>query len=593
MGNIVVMILLLLLLIVIHFYSLARSKRELLEVVDNKVKVFQKAFDISEDGVLIFSDKNEVLYANRVVKKLMGLKQNFLFKPLTVQPKINLKDKWLTLDEVIAIGNKKTEDKMISYLQVEFSLDGQKDNTIPINLYIDSSPLGSKHDLWRKIIFIHDLRQKEQHKIIGSIHQLSGLPNQAQLQYNLNALYAKLHLNNKRLAIVLIDIDDFSMLRSIIGYEQMNHLVVKFSNYLRSLPSNLTITVYHTYYNNFLLTISDLDDEQEVYILIKDIQEKLASFYKMQDVKLYLTASVGISIYKGKRSESVRNLLDRAYKALAQAQKQGNGRIQEFVPEIASNDYDSLILHNEMHQALEKNQFEIYYQPIVDAKNEEVVSAEALIRWNHPEYGLIAPYIFIPIMEKTGFIAEIGKYVLEEVLKQQKRWELFKFKQIDVSINITLFEVESKDFVENVEKQLQYHQVDPSLIKFEITEGAAMISEDSTQKQFREIKKLGIGISLDDFGTGYTSFVYMKKFPADVLKIDKTMIDYILTNKEDQRIVKAMIEMSHSLGMLVVAEGIENKRMYELLASYDCDMMQGYYFSKPVPAFEFQKLLRS
>ncbi len=592
MGNIVVMILLLLLLLVIHFYSLARSKRELLEVVDNKVKVFQKAFDISEDGVLIFSDKNEVLYANRVVKKLMGLKQNFLFKPLPVQPKIKLKDKWLTLDEVIAIENKKTEDKMISYLQVEFSLDGQKDNTIPINLYIDSSPLGSKHDLWCKIIFIHDLRQKEQHKIIGSIHQLSGLPNQAQLQHNLNALYAKLHLNNKKLAIVLIDIDDFSMLRSIIGHEQMNHLLVKFSNYLRSLPSNLNITVYHTYYNNFLLTISDLDDEQEVYILIKDIQEKLASFYKMQDVKLYLTASVGISIYKGKRSESVRNLLDRAYKALAQAQKQGNGRIQEFIPEIASNDYDSLILHNEMHQALEKNQFEIYYQPIVDAKNEEVVSAEALIRWNHPEYGLIAPYIFIPIMEKTGFIAEIGKYVLEEVLKQQKRWELFKFKQIDVSINITLFEIESKDFVENVERQLQYHQVDPSLIKFEITEGAAMISEDSTQKQFREIKKLGIGISLDDFGTGYTSFVYMKKFPADVLKIDKTMIDYILTNKEDQRIVKAMIEMGHSLGMLVVAEGIENKRMYELLASYDCDMMQGYYFSKPVPAFEFQKLLR-
>jgi len=277
---------------------------------------------------------------------------------------------------------------------------------------------------------------------------------------------------------------------------------------------------------------------------------------------------------------------------LRKAQNYGNGRVQEYVQEMAKNDYDALILHNEMHQAIEKNQFEIYYQPIIDAKSQEVVSAEALIRWNHPEYGLIAPYIFIPIMEKTGFIVEIGKYVLEEVLKQQKRWELFKFRQIDVSINITLFEIESEGFVENVEKQLQYHQADPSLIKFEITEGSAMISEESTLKQFMEIKKMGIGISLDDFGTGYTSFVYMKKFPAEILKIDKTMIDYILTNKEDQNIVKAMIEMGHSLGMKIVAEGIENKRMYDLLTSYDCDMIQGYYFSKPVPVFEFQKFLR-
>jgi len=590
MGNMLVLIILVTLLIVIHFYSLARSKRELLKVVDNKVEVFQKAFDISEDGVLILSDKDEVVYANKVIKKLLGLEKDFLFKSLSIQAKIKIKNQWLTLDELISIDKKKIDNKMIFYLHVELLVDTQKRKTIPINIFLDISPLESKHDVWRKIIFIQDLRQKNEQKVVGYRHQLSGLANQAQLLHDLNSLYAKLHLNKKKLALVLIDIDDFSMLRSIIGYEQMNKILVKFATYLQDIPTDLEISVYHTYYNNFLLTISNVDDEQEVYTLVKNIQDKLASFYKMRDVKLYLTASVGISIYK--ENKSSRDLLDEAYKALAQAQDYGNGRIQEYVSELSSNDYDTLILHNEMHQALEKNQFEIYYQPIIDAKSEEVVSAEALIRWNHPEYGLIAPYIFIPIMEKTGFIAEIGKYVLEEVLKQQKRWELFKFKQIDVSINITLFEIESKDFVENVEKQLQYHQVDPSLIKFEITEGAAMISEDSTQKQFKEIKKLGIGISLDDFGTGYTSFLYMKKFPADVLKIDKTMIDYILINKEDQRIVKAMIEMGHSLGMKVVAEGIENKRMYEVLASYDCDMMQGYYFSKPVPAFEFQKLLR-
>ncbi|HFQ61281.1 MAG TPA: GGDEF domain-containing protein, partial [Epsilonproteobacteria bacterium] len=323
---------------------------------------------------------------------------------------------------------------------------------------------------------------------------------------------------------------------------------------------------------------------------IDDIQKQLASFYKMQDVKLHLTASVGISIYPD--SGTTRDLLDKAYKALSQAQGYGDGRIQIYEAEALVHDYDELLLHNEMHQAVEKNQFEVYYQPIIESYEKEVVSAEALIRWNHPKYGLISPDIFIPIMEKTGFIVELGKFVLEEVLKQQKRWELFKFKKIDVAINITLFEIDTKDFVENVAKQIQHHQVNPSLIKFEITEGSAMISEESTQKQFWNLKKLGVGISLDDFGTGYTSFIYLKKFPADILKIDKTLIDYILTNKEDQRIVKAMIELGHNLGMKVVAEGIENDRMSELLTSYGCDLLQGYYFGKPLPVFEFQKLLR-
>jgi polar amino acid transport system substrate-binding protein len=205
---------------------------------------------------------------------------------------------------------------------------------------------------------------------------------------------------------------------------------------------------------------------------------------------------------------------------------------------------------------------------------------------------MIPPDMFIPLMEKTGFIVKLGQFVLDEVLKQLKRWELFKFKQINVSINVSMVEIATGEFVENVERQLIQHQVNPELIKFEITEGMAMISESETVKYFLALKRLGVGISLDDFGTGYTSFTYLKKFPADTLKIDKSLVDYILTNEEDQRIVKAMIELGHNLGMKIVVEGIENKKMVEVLASYGCDYMQGYYFDKPLPVFEFQKLLR-
>jgi len=241
---------------------------------------------------------------------------------------------------------------------------------------------------------------------------------------------------------------------------------------------------------------------------------------------------------------------------------------------------------------LQKDEFEVYYQPIIEVKNREIVAAEALIRWRHPKYGLIPPDVFIPMMEKTGFIVEIGKYVLKEVLKQQKRWELFKFKEIEISINMSLLEIETEGFIENVTEQLLHHQINPELIKFEITESAAMSNEGEVDRQLLELKNLGVAIALDDFGTGYTSFDYLKKFPADVLKIDKTLVDYILVNKEDQRIVKAMIELGHNLGMKIVVEGIENERMSQIIASYGCDYMQGYYFSKPVPVFEFQKLLR-
>lgn len=574
----------------IHFYSLSREKKELLRVVDNKVKIFQKAFDISEDAVLILSENNEIVYANKTMQKLLSLPEDYMFKPLKNIPQVKIKSEWVGLDTLIEHEYKKTDEKMLSYLQTCLSMNNPTDQEIPVNLYIDSSLLESKHDMWCNIVSIHDLRQKAKEKSLKYQHQLTSLPNQNQLLHDLNALYSKTHLKKQKVALVLLDIDDLSNLRATLGYEQINSIVLKFTKYLQTLSQELEMGIYHTYYNNFLITLSGLSKEDEVISLVKQIQKQLASFYKMEDIKLYLTASVGISIYPD--SGSTRMLLDKAYKALAQAQKNGVGRIQIYSPEVSSHDYDELLLHNEMHAALEKNEFEVYYQPIVNSLEKEVVAAEALIRWNHPKYGLIPPDVFIPIMLKTGFIIELGKYVLEEVLKQQKRWELFKFKKIEVAINVTLHEIETKNFVENVAKQIQHHQVHPSLIKYEITEDSAMISEESTRKHFWDLKKLGVGISLDDFGTGYTSFVYLKRFPADIIKIDRTLTQYILTNKEDQRIVNAIIDLGHNLGMKIVVEGIENERMYKLLKEYNCDLMQGYYFGKPLPVFEFQKLLR-
>lgn len=582
-----IVIILVLILFLIHLFVYHKKKRKLQYFMDDKIKTFKHVFNITQEAILILSYKNEIIYANQPMIELLGLKDDFLLKILPV-PEVKIQKNWQKLDRLI----KKTMgvvDKMQTFEEAIFLAANGKEE-IPVNLYLTTSYIDVEYKKPCTTIVLDDLRKRQQKEFVGGKHKLTNLPNQAQAVNDLNAIYAKLHLEEQRIAVVVMNIDNFSTLRSIVGYEQSNLILIKFAKYLEELSQELSFMVYHTTHNNFLFVIQNIDSPADILSIVNQIQDKLTSFYKMESSMLHLTASVGIAIYPD--NSKTLNLLDNAYKALAQAERNGHGRIEIYISKHGQHAYDELKLYNDMHEALKKNEFEVYYQPIISSNNREVIAAEALIRWHHPQHGMIMPDIFIPIMEKTGLIVELGEYVLEEVLKQQKRWELFKFRQIEVSINLSLIELEQGNFVEHVSRQLSHHKVAPSLIKFEVTEGIAMISEEQTSKQFLELKKLGVDISLDDFGTGYTSFSYLKKIPASYLKIDRSLVWNIVTNKEDQRIVKAMIELGHNLGMKIIVEGIEDKEMFTMIAEFGSDLMQGYYFAKPLPVFEFQKLLR-
>lgn len=587
-GYAVIGIGIVLILFFVHSYSVIQSKKKLRQMVNDNVKVFQKAFDVSEDAMLILSNKNEVVYANPSMIEFLGLEANFLDKVLKKTPEIKVKKIWMGLDTFLEECHEKTKMEALSFFHACFKAPDYGE--VPVHLNVDSIIIDANRNKFCTVITMKDLRKVEEREIKDRQHILTGLPTQQQAILDMPKLYSKVHIENKKIALVLMSIDNFTNLRSIIGYEQSNAILMKFSRYLDTLKTDLNISAYHTFDNHFLLMVSKLNSVEDIRILVNEIQEKVASLYKMDNTNLHLTLSAGISVYP--ESGPTRKLLDNAYNALATAEKEGDGRIEIFISEKSSKSYDEQTLHNDMHSALAKGEFEVYYQPIVKVANSEIIAAEALIRWIHPTYGFIPPDVFIHLMEQTGFIIKLGKYVLEEVLKQQKRWELFKFKSIQVSVNLSMIEIATGTFVQDVEKQLQYHKVNPERIKFEITEGAAMISEDKAVKYFKQLKNLGVGISLDDFGTGYTSFTYLKKFPADTVKIDKSLVDNILRDQEDQKIVNAMIELGHNLGMKVVVEGVENKEMVKMLETYGCDYIQGYYFSRPLPVFEFQKLLR-
>ena len=585
---VVVGIVIVLALFLIYIYILRQNKRKLVNADCNQIKIFQKTFESSKDAILLLSDTYKTIYINETMLSLLKIDNNFKHETLKNILRINIGKNWITLDAFIESKKDSINQKRLSFPQSMLRVLRQKE--ILVNLYIDSLDEENKNDKKYYIITIQDLTEMKKTLEMSYKHKLTGIPNQMKAMQDIPILFSKIHTQNNKIALALMQFDNFSRLRSIVGYEQSNEVIVTFSNYLTTITSEMNVNVYHTFDNHFLLTISNVNTVDDVKALIIQLQKKLAELYKMEDTNLHLTASVGVAIYP--ESGSTRKLLDNTYKALEMAQNKGDGNIVVYLPSTSQNEFDELRLHNDMKSGLEKGEFEVYYQPIIDVKNEEVVAAEALIRWIHPELGFIPPDVFIGLMEKTGFITKLGQFVLEEVLKQQKRWELFKFRPIDVSINVSMVEIATGEFVKNVDKQLRYHKIHPERIKFEITEGIAMISEDQTEKYFQRLKKLGVGISLDDFGTGYTSFTYLKKFPADILKIDKSLIDNIMTNKEDQRIVHAMIELGHNLRMKVVVEGVETKEMSELLISYGCDYIQGYYYSKPLPVFEFQKLLR-
>ncbi len=547
---------------------------------------FTKLHNVLSDAILVLSKSNKVTYINQPMIKFLNTQENCLGQKLKEMPLVYYMEQKAPLDKFIAEQIKQDKRDMHIYPNISLMLDGERGPKTPVYLYIDQQ---SDRE-WHNYILVRNSYEGKMYEEYALKHRLTLLPNQKQFEMDYSAMITKSDAQNKKIILVLISIDQFAKFRVILGHEHADRVYIGVAQYLSNLQKHHQFKLYHTFHDNFLLGFTGAEEIQDVIVLVKKIQKEILNFYKVDKTRLYLTVSAGIGVYPDHATR--RTLFDVTFQALQEAQQRGYGHYKVYVEKIKKKEYDELVLFGQMHDALKQKQFEAYFQPVVDSQTKEVVAAEALIRWRHPEYGLIPPGIFIPIMEKTSYIAEIGEYMAIEVIKQLKRWELFGFKKIQVAVNLSLLELEDGGFADRIEAHLKYHKVNPKQLKFEITEGSAMQGEEKTLKEIRKLKKLGIAIALDDFGTGYTSFSHLKTFPADTVKIDKSMIDHILSSKEDQRIVKAMIDMSHGLGMNVVVEGIEDKRAFEMIASLGGDLIQGYYISKPLPVFEFQEFLR-
>jgi diguanylate cyclase (GGDEF)-like protein/PAS domain S-box-containing protein len=436
----------------------------------------------------------------------------------------------------------------------------------------------------------------ERREIEGRMHwaarhdDVTGLYNRAYFMERLGESLSTL-VAGCRLAVVFLDLDRFKLVNDSLGHGSGDDL-------LRVVARRLVATMRATDVvarfggDEFTILLDPAPSEEQVILLAERLADELAKPIPLATGDVYVTASLGVA-FADRAGLSGEHLIRDADAAMYRAKERGRNRIERFDEETHASVVRNLRTGNDLHRALERHEFEVHYQPVWSIRNQQVVGFEALVRWRHPERGLVLPGDFIGLAEDTGLIVPIGAQVLESALQQLARWqEEFDYAALTMAVNLSARQLGSPNLVETLRGALHRASVDPGKVWLEITESALMTDVKASELTLRALRALGVRLSVDDFGTGYSSLTYLKRFPVEGLKIDRSFVDGLGTDEEDGTIVEAVVRLGLALGLKVVAEGVENVVQLDYLATTGCDYGQGHLVSPPVPADELELALR-
>ncbi|MBT2680649.1 EAL domain-containing protein [Bacillus sp. ISL-35] len=389
--------------------------------------------------------------------------------------------------------------------------------------------------------------------------------------------------DGEKLCLMFLDLDRFKFVNDSLGHSIGDRLLVEVSDKFKQILSEgalfsrqggdeFTILLEHT-------------TKEKAQDIARDILKTLEEPIVIDGTDIFISTSIGMSFYP-EDGEDVEMLLRKADVAMYQAKKQGRNNFQAYDVMLDARAYEEMQIENELRKAIERDEFVLHYQPIVNLCRHEIKGAEALIRWENERIGMVPPDQFIPIAEETGLIIPIGEWVLKTALLQLKDWHANGMKGLTISVNLSIRQFYQPNLISMIREALELAGVEPHFLTIEITESMTMDVEKASVI-LQELKKLGVSISIDDFGTGYSSLSYLKRFPIDHLKIDRCFVRDIAENKSDENIATTIILMAHNLGLSVIAEGVETENQLSLLKQHRCNEAQGYHFSRPVPAEEF------
>jgi len=431
--------------------------------------------------------------------------------------------------------------------------------------------------------------QKQKDILYDQAHHdaLTGLPNRALFSDRLKHGIEQAKRHKTEIALFFIDLDRFKQINDSLGHQVGDRVLIAVAERLKA-KIRKEDTLARLGGDEFTIIIEDMEEIQDVSHLAQKILEVLTQPIHIEDHPLYISCSIGISLYPQDGTDAD-NLIKYADTAMYKAKGKGRNNFQFYSSEMTALALERVVMETNLRQALKKEEFLLYYQSQIDANSGELTGMEALIRWQHPVLGLVPPVKFISLAEETGLIVEIGRWVMKTAMKQVSKWYKEGLNPGVLAINLSMRELGSTDFIQLLQESMADIGFKPEWLEFEITEGQVMINPEEAIIKLEQISHMDIKIVIDNFGTGYSSLAYLKRLPIDKLKIDQSFVNGIPEDTEDIAIVKAIIALAKSFGLVLVAEGVETDAQKEFLVACGCENLQGHYYCKSMPADEIEK----
>ncbi|MEH7076920.1 sensor domain-containing protein [Neobacillus drentensis] len=529
-------------------------------------------------GVYILQNQ-KLMYVNPRICEITGYGEEELLD-LDLANLINPKDFSLVIENLTKLLTNQE-----STITSQYRIIRKDKSVITLEIYGSSIEYNGQTAVIGTVIDVTErLKTEKMIKHMAYHDQLTGLPNRYLLREKINGLVKRSSEKQGSFALLFLDLDRFKAVNDRFGHEVGDKLLIEIAHRLKRLVNdNDMISRYGGDEFTILLSHTNVDRARDV------AQSILTHLSEPFLHEIFVTPSIGISIFPD-HGETFDSLIKKADLAMYFAKSLGKNNFQIFTDNLNEESTCVLELESQLRKALQRQEFILFYQPQINLETNQMVGAEALIRWNHPEKGLIAPYKFIPLAEESGLIIPIGEWAIRTACQQNKKWQEEGLPPITIAVNISARQFFQSNLPDVVRKILQETELEPKYLEIEITESMTMDVETAITT-LNELKKIGVTISIDDFGTGYSSLNYLKRFPIDRLKIDQSFIHECTNDINDQTIIKTVILMAHLLKLQVIAEGVETKEQAAFLLQQNCMEAQGYYFSKPVPVEELEKYL--
>ncbi|MCB5186929.1 EAL domain-containing protein [Methylobacillus caricis] len=550
---------------------------------ETSLRLSKQVFENTAEGILIADRNRQILEVNQAYLDITGYARDD-----TVGKHLRLLDEIGEEDQ--PIGNIVQEKgKWMGEILARKQNGEYYPEWVSISTVHDANGL-----LQNYVAVLTDISQRKQSEerlqFLATHDALTGLPNRALLQERMELALLRAQRYRNRVGVLFIDLDRFKIINDTLGHQAGDMLLQEAAKRLKDCL-RLTDTIARQGGDEFVVLLEDFTETQYLSAVARKIMNMLAQPFILMNQELYISASIGISVYP-EDGVDIFSLLKNADMAMYKAKDDGKNTFHFYSAESNTHSVDRLILENNLRRALEREEFTLLYQAKLDLSGQHIVGAEALIRWNSAELGTISPQDFIPIAEETGLIIDIGAWVINQACKDAYQWQSIAGRPIRVGVNLSARQFREDSLREVISEALADSGLTADCLELEITESMIMQNAEHASDILQHFRDLGTHVLIDDFGTGYSSLAYLKHFPIDSLKIDRSFVRDVPQDSDDAAITQAIIAMAHSLKIKVVAEGVENQAQLEFLRAQSCDQLQGYIFSRPLPDEDFTGMLR-